>query len=275
MGCVRRLIQGLMTAGALYGCSSQGAAPTMGRDAGASESVKSDAGFAALRFSDIGAAILVNNQFYWTEGPVWDPTKNVLYFTDINAPDLSQDSGDLQGADGTEPDAQPGGVDADRDADAPEEDSGEDAGGDGGAAGGQNIAPGGAIYRFTPPSTIEIFFLPDGNADGLGLDSQYNPIAAGYVSRGSWRLSTSSTMEMFAPCAQGGGTCYMSQELNTPDDITARADGVIYFTDPTFGSGAQGFPAQTSPSAVRKVFIASRRTGFCTSRMRRRAARTA
>jgi len=156
------------------------------------------AAYAALRFADIGPAVLVSNQFYFTEGPVWDPKKSVLYFTDINAQD------------------------------------------DGGVVDG-------AIYRLTLPDTIDVLLPSDGNADGLGLDPQGNIIAAGFVSRDVWRLSDSGTMTVLAPCAQGSGTCFSGQEVNTPDDITARSDGVIYFTDPTFGSGSQGFATETLP----------------------------
>jgi gluconolactonase len=156
--------------------------------------------YPALKFSAIGQATKISGQFYFTEGPVWDPNKNVLFFTDINAH--------------------------------------------------QGSTTGGAVYKLTLPSTIEVLFQPAGSADGLGLDPQGNIIAAGYASRNVWRLSGTSTMTTLAPCSGGTGTCYNSQEINTPDDITARADGVLYFTDPTFGqsmasgtfalSGAQG-----------------------------------
>jgi gluconolactonase len=139
----------------------------------------------------------VSSQFYFTEGPVWDPAKNVLYFTDINAH--------------------------------------------------QNGSVGGAIYRLTLPDAIDVFFQPDGNADGIGLDPQGNIIAAGFVSRSVWRYSNGA-MDTLAPCSSPTtATCYQSKEVNTPDDITARSDGVIYFTDPTFGNGGQGFPTQNLP----------------------------
>jgi gluconolactonase len=160
----------------------------------ASSSSTSPTSYPPLTFSDIGPAALVSNQFYFTEGPVWDPSANVLYFTDINAH--------------------------------------------------QNGNMGGAIYRLTPPDTIDVFFQPDGNADGIGLDPQRNIIAAGFASRNVWRYSNGS-METLAPCASPStATCYQDKEINTPDDITARSDGVIYFTDPTFASGGQGFPMQ-------------------------------
>jgi gluconolactonase len=200
----RRLGLGMVVA-AFAGCggSSNGAGhPGESSDGSASSSDAVSGGdgaalYGPLDFASIGPAVLVSNQFYFTEGPVWDPKKNVLYFTDINAH--------------------------------------------------QGSAVGGAIYRLVLPSTIDVFLQPDGNADGIGLDPEDNIIAAGFASRNVWRLSASNTMQTLAPCAQGGGTCYTGQEINTPDDITARADGVIYFTDPTFASGGQGFPTQSLP----------------------------
>lgn len=160
---------------------------------------------APLRFSDIGTPVLMSDQFYFTEGPVWDPTKGVLYFTDINA---------TQGGTTT-----------------------------------------GAIYQLTPPSTINVFLQPSGNVDGLGLDPSGKLLGAGFVSRSVWRLSDAKTQDVLSPCTGvEGGTCFTPSAgtptvLNTPDDVTVRADGVIYFTDPTFGSNEQGFPELTLPLA--------------------------
>jgi gluconolactonase len=196
--------------GSSSGPGSSSGGPTQRGDAGGSRPPAGDAGrtdsgaglmtYPPLKFADIGKATKISGQFYFTEGPVWDPAKNVLYFTDIYAH--------------------------------------------------QSAATGGAVYKLTLPSTFEILVGPDGNADGLGLDPQGNLIAAGYGSRSVWRLSGSSTMTVLAPCSGGAGTCYNGQEINTPDDITSRSDGVLYFTDPTFGqslasgslslSGAQG-----------------------------------
>jgi gluconolactonase len=171
--------------------STFGSGSSSGGDSGATPAT-----YPPLKFSDIGQAVQISSQFYFTEGPVWDPVKSVLYFTDINAH--------------------------------------------------QGTTVGGAIYRLTLPSTIDIFLQPAGNADGLGLDPSGNLIGAGFASRSAWRLS-GSTRQTLAPCTQGSVTCYGGQEVNTPDDITARADGVLYFTDPTFASGSQGFPTQSLP----------------------------
>lgn len=153
----------------------------------------------------IGTATQVDTgQFYFTEGPVWDSAKGILYFTDINAK--------------------------------------------------QGGTTGGAVYTLTPPSTFKVLFQPDGNADGLGLDENGTLIAAGYGSRSAWRLTGTNTMTVLAPCSSGTGTCYNSMEINTPDDITARADGVLYFTDPTFGSSlASGTLGLSSAQGVYRL----------------------
>jgi gluconolactonase len=151
--------------------------------------------FEPLDFSKIGQAVLISDQFYFTEGPVWDPTNDALYFTDINAR--------------------------------------------------QSGKAGGAILRLKLPDTIDVLLQPDGNADGLGLDPQGDIIAAGFASRSIWRFSNAA-MQTLASCPSAGtATCYLGQEVNTPDDITVRSDGIIYFTDPTFASGGQGFPSQS------------------------------
>jgi gluconolactonase len=180
-----------------------------------------------LVFSAIAAAVPISTQFYFTEGPVWDPRKNVLYFTDINARQIVDAGGSVD-------------VDA---GDAGSVDGGDDAA----AMAATDGAVGGAIYRLTLPSTIDVFLQPAGNADGLALDPQGNLLAAGFASRDVWRPSSAGAMQPLAPCTQGAGTCFQQQELNTPDDVTSRSDGVIYFTDPTFGSGGQGFPTQSLP----------------------------
>ena len=178
------------TSGALPdggGSSGDGGGKGFGKDGGRPMT------YPPISASAIGTPVLVSSQFYFTEGPVWDPSTNVLYFTDINA----QQNGQIVGA----------------------------------------------IYRLTPPNTIDVFLEPSGSCDGIGLDPQGNIIAAGFASRDAWRLSSSKSMQIFSPCSGGAGTCFMGQEINTPDDVTARSDGVIYFTDPTFASGGQGFPS--------------------------------
>jgi gluconolactonase len=189
-------------AAVLVGCGGHKTSPSGSDNTSASPASSSSAGprtYPPLVFSDIGTAVPVSKQFYFTEGPVWDPSKGVLYFSDINAH--------------------------------------------------QGSSMGGAIYRLTPPDTLDVFLQPDGNANGLGLDPKGNLIAAGFVSRNVWRYSNDMMQTLAACSSPMTATCYKDKEVNTPDDITARSDGVIYFTDPTFASGGQGFPTQSLPLA--------------------------
>jgi sugar lactone lactonase YvrE len=143
-----------------------------------------------LKFSDIGKPALVSGQFLFTEGPIWDLAKQVLYFTDINAD---------------------------------------------------------TIYRLTLPSTVDVFLKPMQKADGLALDPQGNLIGAGFVSRSVWRLAGTSIQPL--------ASTYQNKKLNSPDDLIARSDGVIYFTDPLYGiDGSQGLAAQTQELGFQSLF---------------------
>jgi gluconolactonase len=175
-------------------CSSSGKGTPAGRGGrgadGSADAHTPPVTYPPLVFSDIGTPSEISGQFLFTEGPVWDPTKQVLYFTDINADTL---------------------------------------------------------YRLTLPDTLDTALNPMQNADGLALDSHGEVIAAGFVSRSIWKLS-GSRMQTLAATYQG-------KKLNSPDDLIARSDGVIYFTDPLFGiNGTQGFPAQASELGFQGVY---------------------
>src|ERR1700743_577080 len=75
---------------AVVGCSS-GSNPVPAE--GAADASAGDGGVAPLKFSDIGNPVKVSDAFYFTEGPVWDPAKGGLYFTDANGPPSSAEGG--------------------------------------------------------------------------------------------------------------------------------------------------------------------------------------
>jgi gluconolactonase len=142
-----------------------------------------------LQFSDIGQVNVVSSQFLFTEGPVWDPATDALYFTDIN---------------------------------------------------------GDAIYRLKLPDTLDVFADHLGNPDGLALDTNGDIIGAGYVSRDVWRLHAGKQQTLVSQ--------YKDRKLNTPDEVVVRSDGIIYFTDPTFGLGGQGFSVQPTELCFQGVY---------------------
>src|ERR1019366_2237180 len=202
-------------------------------------------------------AVLVPGQFYFTEGPVWDPKKNVLYFTDINAPQGATVGGDIYRL--TLPDTfdvllQPAGN-----------------------ADGLGLDPQGNIlgagfvsrdvWRLSSSNTMQTLAPgsrqrvadaatdgavdsggDDGAVDGGTDDATIDDASIDGTADGASDASTVDAGDASAPdAATSAGTCYSGQEINTPDDIPSRSAGVLYFTDPTFASNSQGFPTLTLP----------------------------
>ena len=88
--------------------------------------------------------------------------------------------------------------------------------------------PASTIYQLTPPSTVEVFRTPSDNAIGLALLADGRMLAAEHGAR---RVSvTSASGTVTALVAQ-----YDGQPFNSPNDVVAREDGVVYFTDPPYG----------------------------------------
>jgi sugar lactone lactonase YvrE len=285
-------IAGVAGAGAIQGCS--GSTDTLGLDASISDAgfradaVGSPMAYRPLQFADIGTAVPISTQFYFTEGPVWDPKKNVLYFTDINAPQgatvggaiyrltlpdtfdvLLQPAGNADGL-GLDPQGNilgAGFVSRDvwrlsssntmqtlapcsqqRVSDV-EVDASTDSGGDGAVDGGTEDATSddasidGAADSASDASNDGSAGALDATTDGGVSDAASPGSPDGAADAAIIDAGNASTPEAASPA----GTCYSGQEINTPDDVTSRSDGVIYFTDPTFASNSQGFPTLTLP----------------------------
>ncbi len=84
------------------------------------------------------------------------------------------------------------------------------------------------IYQLALPNTITVFREPSNKSNGLAFDGEGRLLAAEHGSRSITRTLKDGTIETLAGSYQG-------KQLNSPNDITVRADGNIYFTDPTYG----------------------------------------
>ncbi len=295
---------------AAQACSSSSEQAGAGPDASTATDAAAmpDAGYPPLKFAEIGAAVPISTQFYFTEGPVWDPKKSVLYFTDINAPQgakvggaiyrltlpntfdvLLQPAGNADGL-GLDPQGNiiaagflsrdvwrlsatntmqtlapcsqdsgtGGGSDAETDGEADgardgetgaatdgEVDAASDGATDAAVDGGGDAATDGALDGATDGATDGAL---DGATDGATNDGATDDGATGGgTDDGAIDGAISSTADAGSSSGTSGGTCYEGQEINTPDDITSRSDGILYFTDPTFASNTQGFPTLTLP----------------------------
>ncbi|HEV8324837.1 MAG TPA: SMP-30/gluconolactonase/LRE family protein [Myxococcota bacterium] len=89
--------------------------------------------------------------------------------------------------------------------------------------------PGDTIYELTPGTgAVAPFRTPSGNSNGLGLTPDGRLLAAEHGNR---RVSVSDLGGPPAALADA----YMGAALNSPNDVVARSDGTVYFTDPPYG----------------------------------------
>jgi gluconolactonase len=84
------------------------------------------------------------------------------------------------------------------------------------------------IYQLALPGTITVFRDPSNKSNGLTFDTSGCLLAAEHGSRSVTRTLKDGTIETLAGSYQG-------KQLNSPNDITLKNDGTIYFTDPNYG----------------------------------------
>lgn len=88
--------------------------------------------------------------------------------------------------------------------------------------------PANTIYKWQPEGKTEIFRQPSGNANGNALDPLGRLITAEHDNR---RLSLTEKDGQIVTLVSH----YQGKRLNSPNDLTVKSDGSIYFTDPPFG----------------------------------------
>lgn len=100
----------------------------------------------------------------------------------------------------------------------------------GAATGAQQVQPS-TIRRLAPPAPSETFVVASGS-NGLALSPDGQQIvAATHDNRAvsAFRLSDTARTVVAAN--------FQGRAFNSPNDVTVRADGVVYFTDPNFQRG--------------------------------------
>lgn len=88
--------------------------------------------------------------------------------------------------------------------------------------------PGDTIHKLVPPATVTVFRKPSGNSNGLAWDPMGRLLAAEHGNRRVSRTNSDGTIVTVADKFEG-------KDLNSPNDVIARSDGNIYFTDPDYG----------------------------------------
>jgi gluconolactonase len=85
--------------------------------------------------------------------------------------------------------------------------------------------PPSRIRRLDPPSTFDVF-VENGGSNGLALDNDGNVLAASHFEQDLVRVNPSTGA--LSPL----GLRFEGKRFNSPNDLTVRSDGTIYFTDP-------------------------------------------
>jgi len=86
---------------------------------------------------------------------------------------------------------------------------------------------GNIIYQWTETDSISEFLNPSDNSNGLTFDTSGNLVMAQTGLRRIARLKKDGTQTSLADS-------YDEKKFNSPNDLTVKSDGSIFFTDPPF-----------------------------------------
>lgn len=88
--------------------------------------------------------------------------------------------------------------------------------------------PGDTIYTWTHRDGVAVFRRPSNKANGNAYDRYGRILTCEHATSRVTRTDETGEVSVLA-------THYESNELNSPNDIIAKSDGAVYFTDPNFG----------------------------------------
>jgi gluconolactonase len=103
--------------------------------------------------------------------------------------------------------------------------------------------PSNSIRKWTPGGGVSVFMQPSGykgsapfagpepGSNGMTLDSHGRLTVSGHAQRDVWRLEHMDPKAQVTVLAD----TYEGKQLNSPNDLTYKSDGSLYFTDPPYG----------------------------------------
>ena len=107
----------------------------------------------------------------------------------------------------------------------------------------QDVPPS-TIHALTPPSSVQTF-AADAGTNGLGLAPDGTVLGCAHDVQGIVRID---------PITGARTTwveTYQGNAFNSPNDITVRSDGTVYFSDPNWQLGSR--PSETGMTGVYRV----------------------
>lgn len=97
--------------------------------------------------------------------------------------------------------------------------------------------PAEMICRWTADEGVTVFRQPSGGANGNAMDRDGNVLSCEHLSRSLTRRSADGKVETLC-------STYKGKKLNSPNDVTVKSDGTIWFTDPPYGLAKGQAPEQ-------------------------------
>lgn len=88
--------------------------------------------------------------------------------------------------------------------------------------------PANKIYRWNEKDGLSVYLEPSGNSNGLALDKDGNLLLAQHGKRRLAKINNDGKEISLADNFYGS-------KFNSPNDITVKSDGSIFFTDPPYG----------------------------------------
>ena len=107
--------------------------------------------------------------------------------------------------------------------------------------------PSNSIRKWSPQSGTSMFLQPSGykgsapyggkepGSNGMTLDPRGRLTVAGHALQSVWRLETMDSHGQITVLADR----YQGKKLTSPNDLTYKSDGSLYFTDPPYGTRTQ------------------------------------
>ena len=88
--------------------------------------------------------------------------------------------------------------------------------------------PPSRIFKLTSDDVMSLFIPPDAGANGMAVDANGNLVTANHGVGGIVRFSLPDLTKTTVVSMYGG------KRFNSPNDLTIKSDGTIYFTDPSY-----------------------------------------
>lgn len=91
---------------------------------------------------------------------------------------------------------------------------------------------GNTIYKWSEEEGVETFLESSGEANGITADLYGNILIAQHDARQVGRIESDSSITSLA-------THYNGNRLHSPNDLTVKSDGAVFFTDPPWGGNPE------------------------------------